>query len=161
MRKSIVLLAAMALVVAWAVPAAAFWEEGMDFKMHYPQLPDATPTGWDVLSSGLCEAPVCRVADDFQCTETGWVKDIHFWGSWKDDMVGVIDHFRLEIYTNDASGPFSQPGQMIWWYDWPFDPAHVIPFQAAGEGWWDPCTPEVIPDNHGLYYQYNIYLPQA
>ena len=50
-------------------------------KMHFPQLPD--PNGWDVKADGgLC------LADDWQCDGTGPVRDIHFWGSWKGDVVG-------------------------------------------------------------------------
>jgi hypothetical protein len=52
--------------------------------MHFPQLPDST--GWDVKASG----GIC-LADDWQCSETGYVGDIHFWGSWKNGIVGQFD----------------------------------------------------------------------
>jgi len=158
MRKSIVLLAALTFVVAWAVPAAAHWAQGDPFKMHYPQLPDASTTGWDVLSSGQCTTAVCRVADDFTCSQTGWVTQVHAWGSWKGDVIGQIDHFRLEIFADNAG----QPGQRIWWYDAPMDDSiHVETFSASGEGWWDPCTPVVLPTNHTAYYLYNIGILQS
>jgi len=44
--------------------------------MHYPQLPDTD--GWDVDAT----MPI-TVVDDWTCSETGWVKDIHFWGGWE------------------------------------------------------------------------------
>lgn len=156
MRKSIVLLAALTFAVAWAVPAAAHWAQGDPYRMHYPQLPDASTTGWDVLSSGQCATSVCRVADDFMCTETGWVKDIHFWGSWKNDLVGQINYFHFDIFA-DAAGT---PGQRIWWYDVPFADVHVETFGAPGEGWWDPCTPSVLTNNHAAYYLYNVNIIQ-
>ena len=43
MRKSIAVLAVMAMV---APAAVADWDPGDGHKMHYPQLPD--PNGWDV-----------------------------------------------------------------------------------------------------------------
>jgi len=50
--------------------AGADWSPGDPFKMHFPQMPDEA--GWDVNST----QPLI-VADDWRCTETGWVKDIH------------------------------------------------------------------------------------
>jgi hypothetical protein len=55
-------------------------EQEWEHKMHFPQLPD--PTGWDVRA--YC------IEDDWQCSETGYVSDIHFWGSWHADEVGVL-----------------------------------------------------------------------
>ncbi len=158
MKKIIVLFAALTFVVAWAGLAAGDWLPGWDdYKMHYPQLPDTTTTGWDVLSSGVCAEPGCRVADDFMCTETGWVKDIHFWGSWKNDQVGQIQYFHFEIFEDNAG----QPGQRIWWYDAPIAGVGIVTKSAPGEGWWKPCTPpEVLPLNHAAYYQYNVNVIQ-
>jgi hypothetical protein len=161
MRKSIVLLAVLTFAMAWAAPAAAHWAQGDPYKMHYPQLPDASPTGWDVLSSGKCADSLCRVADDFRCTETGWVKDIHFWGSWKGNMVGQISHFRLEVFKDVPGLPFSKPGQRLWWYDAPISDIHIETLSAPAEGWWDPCGGVTLPNNHQAYYQYNVTIPQA
>ncbi len=70
--------------------------------MHYPQLPD--PGGWDVVFSTW-------LADDWQCTETGPVSDIHFWVSWKNDFPGAINRVSVKIYSNDPCGPggYSDP----------------------------------------------------
>jgi len=160
MRKSIVLLAALTFAVAWAGLATADWLPGWDdpeVKMHYAQLPDTTTFGWDVLSSGVCATPVCRVADDFMCTETGWVKDIHFWGSWKNDVMGQIEYFHFEIFANNAG----QPGQRLWWYDAPIADVQIVTKNAPNEGWWNPCAPEVLPLNHAAYYQYNVDILQG
>ena len=66
---------AMALALLVALPAWADWDEGDDYKMHYPQMPD--PTGWDICLVDQW------VADDFTCTESGPITDIHFWISWR------------------------------------------------------------------------------
>jgi hypothetical protein len=53
----------------------------INHKMHYPQLPD--PGGWDVNATGNVSLPnSIMLADDFRCTETGYIDDMHFWGSW-------------------------------------------------------------------------------
>ena len=78
MRKFIVLVCALAM----AGPAIAHWEPGDGHKMHFPQLPDED--GWDVRASYLC------LADDWVCSEDGYVKDIHFWGSWQEGNAGLI-----------------------------------------------------------------------
>ena len=55
------------------------WRPGDRHKMHFPQLPDES--GWDVRAT----RPVV-LGDDWRCSETGWVKDIHFWGSWQKGL---------------------------------------------------------------------------
>ena len=55
-------------------------------KMHFPQLPDED--GWDV-SSGYTGQMQC-LADDWMCSESGYVTDIHFWGSWHAGLTGNI-----------------------------------------------------------------------
>ena len=69
------------------------WMPGADYKMHYPQPPDES--GWDVYAT----YPNV-LADDWQCTETGPVKDIYFWGSWMHGQVGKIRAFHLKVYSD-------------------------------------------------------------
>ncbi|MCJ7578787.1 MAG: hypothetical protein MUO91_10085, partial [candidate division Zixibacteria bacterium] len=52
-------------------------EQWPNHKMHFPQLPDLE--GWDVYA-----VYPKTLADDWKCSATGPVTDIHFWGSWKD-----------------------------------------------------------------------------
>jgi hypothetical protein len=68
-----------------------------DAKMHYPQLPDEY--GWDVNAT----YPLV-LADDWQCTETGYIKDIHFWGSYLNDLPGEILGFILSIHKDIPAG---------------------------------------------------------
>ncbi|MDP8315048.1 MAG: hypothetical protein RAP70_08250 [Candidatus Celaenobacter antarcticus] len=73
-------------------------ENPTNHKMHYPQLPD--PFGWDV--NATCPKVL---ADDWQCSETGYIWDIHFWGSWLDDIVGTITQFHLSVHDNIIGPP--------------------------------------------------------
>ena len=101
------------LMITTSIIVIADWEPGVDgHKMHYPQLPD--PFGWDVLAT----YPEI-VADDWLCTESGYVDDIHFWGSWLWDFEGVIDGFWITIFSDipdpDGPGPlYSMPGDILW-----------------------------------------------
>jgi hypothetical protein len=78
-------------------PGPCVWNVGDPHKMHYPQLPDET--GWDVNAT----QPLV-LADDWECSETGWVKDIHFWGSWRHDDIGQVIAFVLSIHEDIPVG---------------------------------------------------------
>jgi len=133
------------------------WVAGDPFKMHYPQLPDET--GWDVYAT-----MPDFMADDWQCSETGWVKDIHFWGSWKDNIIGEISNFIVRIHSDLPVGhpnnpnPYSMPGEILW--ERPITNFVAEPILGtAMEGWYNPATGEVLYNNHQQYFQYNICLP--
>ena len=151
MRRILIFLTAVALVIGFtAMPAIAHWAEGDPYKMHFPQLPD--PKGWDVHATW----PIV-LADDWECSMTGWVDDIHFWGSWKHGMEGRIDSFRLSIHNNIPASPdtpYSRPGDLLWeWTTVDFEIDYPPP---DTQGWYDPVTGEVIYNDHDLYFQYNI-----
>jgi hypothetical protein len=140
-------------------------QEWPDHKMHFPQLPDLI--GWDVNAT----SPIV-LADDWQCSQTGPVTDIHFWGSWKDmdgdpvtDDVGQIQFFQFGIYSNLPVGdpqnpfPYSIPGQLLWsMEEWlPGTPTEPPTLEA----WYDPWTGSVIPNDHVPYWQYDfVDIPQ-
>lgn len=102
---------------AAATTARADWNVGDSYKMHYPQLPDLTPTGIDVLATHDptltgSQGPLWKtLADDFRCTETGPISDIHFWGSWINDQVYTGVQFKLSIHADIPATPtsFSRP----------------------------------------------------
>ncbi|MBU0717228.1 MAG: hypothetical protein KJ749_03190, partial [Planctomycetes bacterium] len=133
------------------------WQPGDPHKMHYPQLPDED--GWDVNAT----QPLV-LADDFRCTQTGFIKDIHFWGSWKDGIEGEIDYFVLSIHEDIPADQnpdgYSKPGTTLWERDisnfgaTPKDPPTM-------EGWYDPFIPETLWNNHQAYFQYDVYLDTA
>ena len=130
------------------------WQPGDAYKMHFPQLPN--DTGWDVNAT----LPVV-LADDWRCTQTGWVKDIHFWGSWRNGIVGQSSYFVLSIHADIPADPtqnmYSRPGPTLWERDIAsFNATPVDP--PTMEGWYDPSTGEVLYSDHGAYFQYNVCL---
>ena len=151
--------------------AFADWTPSDPYKMHFPQLPD--PQGWDVKATtilnpnydpGVPTSPKYLqhkvIADDWRCTETGPVSDIHFWGSWLNDVRADILNLHLSIHADnpDPDGPtgplYSTPGDLLWSWD-------TTAFTIAGpfpgiQGWYNPNTGEYLPQNHLLFQQYNI-----
>jgi len=135
--------------------ALADWNEGDPYKMHYPQLPD--PNGWDV--------QVTRphiLADDFKCTQSGPVNDVHFWGSWAADLVGNIASIHVSFHKDIPAGAdgttYSMPGEELW--SRTFLPEQFTVRQAGegDQGYFipDPIEPGVFPNDHKLYFQVNI-----
>src|SRR3990170_7895753 len=99
MFKSMSIMLAVVLLLGTTV--LADWNPGDPAK--WVQLPDLQPTGVDV------KATYPKVlADDFLCTSTGPITDIHIWGSWLYDRLPVIPgttvgdpnnvSFRLSIH---------------------------------------------------------------
>ena len=129
------------------------WEH----KMHFPQLPDED--GWDVYATAGLQHPQICLADDWNCSETGPVTDIHFWGSWKGGIEGKILNFVVSIASDISASQnpdgYSKPGTTLWnrtFYNWdavPIDPPIM-------EGWYDPYTGDTIYNDHGNYFQYDI-----
>jgi len=128
----------------------ADWDPEDGHKMHFPQMPD--PNGWDVHAT----API-ELADDWKCSETGYVKDIHLWGSWLGDNKGVITSFNIAIYTNNP-GPPSKPKDLKWEreiVDW----VERGPY-SGDQGWYWPENDWYLWHDHQLYYQYNFFLDE-
>ncbi len=140
-QRLAVLTLALSFVLL-AAPAQADWDPGDSYKMHYPQLPD--PTGWDVEFVSWSN----KIGDDWQCTETGPVSDIHIWLSWQADNInggglpGRIETVGVEIYKNvnpDAVLPYSRPEiDPVWSYV--FDASQVArrPYGQGDQGWYSP-----------------------
>lgn len=151
MRKASVCMFAVAAVLA-VTPVMADWNVGDPHKMHYPQLPD--PMGIDV----SFRSPEV-LADDWQCTWTGPVSDIHFWFSALNDSQFDIFNVHISIHSNIPATPqvpFSKPGELLWQRD--FGPNDVT-WRWAGEGpqgWYVPENGYFNPVDHFNYYQMNI-----
>ena len=131
------------------------WE---NHKMHYPQLPDEA--GWDVM------ATEAELADDWLCTDSGFIKDIHFWGSWKDGNTGDLAGFIIRVYSDIPVDPpsilYSRPGQLLWEFEaMPDDIVITSLFPNTEEGWYNPFTGLVLPLNHQEYFRYDINLEEA
>ena len=98
---------------------------------------------WDVEISSIDNQH--ELADDWQCSETGTIDDVHFWTSWRADDVGTIDFIEVKIYANipdpDPGDPatFSQPGAELWTRV--FDATQfttVSPYGTGDQGFADP-----------------------
>ncbi len=143
--RSLAILCLGAFLVA---PVLADWDPGDGHKMHYPQLPD--PNGWDV------NATFPKVlADDWMCSGTGWVEDIHFWGSWRHEDVGQLTSIHVSIHDNAYNG-YSHPGELLWERD--FFPGEWAErwYGEGDQGWHDPNTGEFFWGDHFNFFQYNI-----
>ncbi len=159
-----------ALAVAFIVtPVSADWDPGDGHKMHWPQMPDLNPTGMDVLA-GLAFEPTVSVkflADDFLCTETGPITDVHLWGSWlNDQMPPPPDQgtFVLGLYSDVPAGTagieHSRPGDLLW--EMAFHPGEYIAREYAigQEQFYDPNIDQIIGSDTAVW-QYNFFIDEA
>ena len=166
-------LAFLTVVSLLAVPALADWDPGDGHKMHFPQLPDFN--GWDVAATQTGQPPDLierHVADDWQCSESGPVEGIHFWGSWKNDDVGTIDFFYISIWLDDPPGPggyfddnpysmplYRQPdGSLgeVWYYGvYPGEFTSRL-YGTGNQGWYDPHDGSFLVGDHFQVFQYNV-----
>ena len=149
--KAIYLLMMTAVVVlATATGARADWDPGDPFKMHFPQMPD--PSGWDV------DISTPWVADDWLCTQTGPIRDIHFWASWRDDSPGVVfqvmGHLFDNIPADESPTGYSIPGNYLGGAV--FNQFTIRNWPEAGvQGYLFPDE-EFLPNNHTGIYQVNV-----
>lgn len=146
-----------------AMPALADWNLGDPYKMHYPQLPD--PNGWDVNITRVPGQPPYRVvADDFRCSESGAITDVHFWGSWQGDVKGQIEAIELSFYSDDPAGTggsdptnnFSKPDKELWLQSFHTGEFTERFWGTGMQGWYDPFVQQFTPQDHTGIYQYNI-----
>ncbi len=163
MTKQLLTFALMLGVVFAAAPANADWDPGDGHKMHFPQLPD--PFGWDVEMFTSQN----QLADDWQCSLSGPVNDIHFWTSWQQDnapstepIPGRIDSITVEIYDDVPAGVggalFSQPGQLLWGRNFLANEFTVRAAGTGNQGFYRPNGGllDYAPFDHVLYQQVNI-----
>lgn len=151
-----------AVLCALAVPAIADWDPGDGHKMHYPQLPD--PNGWDVGWTNLGGEPVL-LADDWTCSATGPVTDVHFWFSSKnDDFQGDPSWFEwggvgLSIWTNNPDGGqgYSVPEERIasWHSSVGSGTVTFREYGTGDQGWIWPDE-DFVQNDHQTIWQMNI-----
>jgi hypothetical protein len=141
-------------------------EEWPNHKMHFPQEPDLI--GWDVNATDPK-----TLADDWQCSESGPVTDIHFWGSWKDidgdpttdDFFTPMPFFRLSIHSNLPVGhpqnpyPYSIPGDLLWMWEGEIEGVPSEP--PTMEAWYDPNMDSSFCNDHIPYWRYDFFFDQA
>jgi hypothetical protein len=147
----------------------ADWNPGDPHK--WLQNPDQTTNGIDIRVDN--RGGQRAIGDDFQCTETGPITDVHLWTSWKDDITGPISVITLKIYSDDPVGlggsdpgnTFSKPDIQLW--SRPFTSSeftqrlyYTLP-SPQKEGWWDPRGGGYIASGDSKIYQINFNIPPA
>ncbi len=151
-------------VVFAAAPAHADWVPSDGHKMHFPQLPD--PNGWDV------DVTTDTVYDDFLCSETGPIEDIHFWASWMQDLVGQISWIDVSLHGDVPAGAdpdplitYSHPDSVMYsdpntLWSQRFLPGQFIlaPGGIGDQGWLAPSfnPPQWNRPDHQEFFQINI-----
>jgi hypothetical protein len=128
------------------------------YPLKWLQEPEQGPEGVDV-SLGT------PLADDFVCTQSGPITDVHFWASFLNDLLpaggpGSLT-LTLTIYEDVPVGPgnpYSHPGKPLWGQT--FAPGQ---YQAANnftsqEWWHDPAVSAWIPNADTNMYQFDFYI---
>ena len=106
------------------------------------------------------------LADDFVCTNSGPISDIHLWGSWlKDEAQPYNITFWLGIYDDVKVGPgntFSHPGTNLLWQQWfaPGQYAETIWEASASEQFLDPGPTNILGGDSEVWY-YCFYPTNA
>ncbi len=128
--------------------------------LKWLQIPEQGQEGVDVNNTHF------MLADDFECTASGPITDIHIWGSFLNDILppegpgGLI--FKLSIWSDVPAGAdvsYSHPGQLLWtkvFLPAQYTAGHIwtVP---EGEWWHDPGTANWIhPGDHNIY-QFDFY----
>jgi hypothetical protein len=150
-----------------ATPAVADWDPGDPYKMHYPQTPQAVG-GWLIDCNQYAPLFAPLAADDWQCTSTGPVSDIHIWGGFdSSNPEGPGDTYPINVtILSDIPAPgqwgYSMPGDVLWerlfqpgewtkrvWEDYTTHPEDIgYHLQLGGPMW--------RPSNTAPLYQYNF-----
>ncbi|MCX6345302.1 MAG: GEVED domain-containing protein, partial [Armatimonadetes bacterium] len=131
----------------------------------WTQEPDLSPMGIDVNAT----MPYI-LADDFQCTTTGPITDIHLWGSWLYDELPMdatgkprpdLVKFTLSIHEDVPAGlnnPYSHPGNLLWLRE--FQPGQfgaMIYAEDIIEGWMNP--PDMyLPFGDHVCWEYDFLI---
>jgi len=149
MKRNILCILICVLLIGTSGLALADWSSGDGHKMHFPQMPD--PDGWDV------DWGQVYLTDDWKCSETGFVKDIHFWISWWHDEVQTIPWIYLSIWSNKPVGPhgWSIPDQLLWEKTFQSGEFIIAGPWTGNQGWLN-VPSQYYPDNHVEYYQINV-----
>lgn len=144
-----------ALLFGAAASAWADWNTNDPAKWF--QLPDLQQ-GMDVRAS---HGKV--LADDFKCTFTGRITDIHIWGSWLNNFVDPNVRFHLSIHEDVPAGmdptvPWSHPGTNLWSMN--LAPTKSRIYAEASERFYDPNFNEIIGFDTQVW-QYNFLIPET
>ncbi len=129
-------------------------------ELKWLQIPEQGEEGVDVNNTQF------MLADDFRCTASGPITDIHIWGSFTNDVLppegpgGLI--FDVSIWSDVPKGvgaSYSHPGQVLWTRT--FTPGSYVADHIyrglPGEWWHDPGTPNWTQWADKNIYQFDFY----
>ncbi len=148
------------LFFAVAPAALADWDPTEPAK--WVQMPDETEMGIDVNATNEY-----ILADDFECTETGPVMEVHIWGSWFNDYLpfGHPDScifmvsFHRDIPDSESSTGYSMPGPVVMYKAFlPGTYTSRVWTQGVFEGWLNPPESYGFPADQ-VIWQYNFPFP--
>src|SRR5262249_53509079 len=127
--------------------------------VKFVQLPKV-PGGMDVNATrDPAAGQILTLADDFLCTNTGPVTDIHLLGSWLKDTIDPNVLFTLTLWSDvpkqtNATGGItpSHPGVVMW--SEPFGPGeyYQCPFTNFSEQFYDPTIMGPLGNDTNVYY---------
>jgi hypothetical protein len=130
--------------------------------LKWLQPPNLTTNGVDVSTE-------FELADDFLCTFTGPITDIHIWGSFREDYeeipLSVLTNlsFLLKIYSDVPVGPgnpYSHPGNQLWQMSFApgsFQAGRCAFISQPGE-WWHTPPGFWQPGADWYCYQFDFFL---
>jgi hypothetical protein len=147
MKNKIVGIIIFMLLIGTNGIVLADWEPNDGHKMHYPQT--LKPNFYDINFKDW------YLGDDWQCSETGPVSEIHFWIAWRQDISTDLDFIKVYIYSDEPGGLYSHPKDMLWSRTfYPNDFTIAGPW-TEDRGWYTPGV-GYIENDHTKYYQINI-----
>lgn len=127
-----------ALLLVLAPAAIADW----DHEVKWDQLVPYAATNFDVQPSYISSGGMRIVADDFDCSETGYITDIEFYGTCP--QLANLSQFRITFWDDAAAA--ARPGSLQ-------GEATVDPADALGIGW------QIIDEGTGGSFLFKINLP--
>jgi hypothetical protein len=131
--------------------------------VKWEQPPDVLETGMDIRCDRRDD--VNRIlADDFRCTSRGSITKVILWGSWLNDIKGVIKKIHLSIHSDNPMGPagWSEPNELLWSQDFntaQFTETLYTDISPYYEWWFDPYTGQIVFPGDQKIWQYDINIP--
>jgi len=129
-------------------------------KMHMVQWPDLTTDGVD----NYCMNEVV-LADDFLCIETGYITDIHVWGSWFNDYLPEVPpKIVLGLWSDNPSGQYgySEPRDLLWEYTFETGDYTMEQYAQVEDGewfYWPQTGGAEFPGDYSVW-KLNFYVPE-
>ncbi len=144
-QSSTISIVAFLVLLVSSTLTLADWSPGDDYKMHSPQLPNKNGHDICLVHQAL--------ADDFKCSQSGLITDIHFWVSWRGDKDAFKNvTWNIALCANSSG----KPGRILWQLH---QSRATITYRLYGngnQGWYCPGTGLNVPNDHINIYQVNI-----